>query len=69
MTTIRSYECNFCRAQFASDKGIGLIWKGEHNLDSVSPSMAENHLCEGCIKAFEHLAARTSHFEANPDDA
>ena len=57
MTTKRQYECNFCRNGIMLDVGAGrgLEWVSGTDLQFVSLTAAENHLCTACIGAFRRL--------------
>jgi hypothetical protein len=49
MVTKRTYECNVCRSPIKEDNGRGFQF-GSGRVDWVSLYMAENHICDHCIK-------------------
>lgn len=54
MTTLRTHQCNFCRATIKDSDGIGLAWLGD-KLDSRPMASVEDHLCGPCARALAVL--------------
>jgi hypothetical protein len=55
MTTIRQYECNFCKRTIKSGEAFGIYWVADKTMEERPAYNCENHLCEVCFKAIGRL--------------
>jgi hypothetical protein len=49
MTTKKSFECNLCRSPIKDGDGRGFQF-GSERVEWISIQMAENHICDHCVK-------------------
>ena len=62
MTTLREYQCNFCKNRIKclnpetqEMDGIGFYWANDNKLVQRRLHEVENHLCRACVEAFDHF--------------